>query len=57
MTAFKKYYLSASMKTMVYNNVTKRFNTIYKDSAEGKQYVITNGKKEYLTSENTYVQK
>lgn len=57
MTTFKKYYLSAKDKTQVYNYETKRFNTIYKDSADGAPYVVTKGKKEYLTAENTYRQK
>ena len=57
MTTFKKFYLSAKDTTQVYNNETKRFNTIYKDSADGAPYVITKGKKEYLTAENTYRQK
>ncbi len=54
---FKKYHLSAKDKTRVYNYETGRFNTIYKDSPQGKPYVITKGRKEYLSAENTYRQK
>lgn len=52
----KKYYINKARKHYALNNETKRALKIRFDEYF-KPYVITKGQREYITRENTYIEK
>ena len=53
----KKYFLARENRRKAYNRQTGKFKTVYYDSGKRRWFVISRGRKEYLTQDNTFFER